>query len=66
MPKPQTSKLSARKVREGHKVRLRGQPDEVVRRVSVILHLANGMDVPVSADDEVTIVEVPEPEVEDD
>ena len=33
-----------------------------MRSVSVILHLSNGVDVPLSADDEVTIVEVPEVE----
>lgn len=54
---------TARAVKRGDVVKV-GRQEEVVRSVSVVLHLANGVDHPIDADSEMTLVLDPDPEVE--
>lgn len=37
--------------------------DEVVRSVSIVLHLANGQDVAIESKDEIEVLTDPDPEV---
>jgi hypothetical protein len=61
--KKQTQEKSARAIQRGAVV-LRNRQEEVVRSVSVVFHLANGIDHVVDADESVTLVIDLEPETE--
>ena len=57
MARPSTVKHSPRRISRGLVVRLPGNgPDEVVRGVSIVLHMANGQDVVYGEEDEVLVL----------
>lgn len=58
----ETEQRNPRLVKRGEVVRPKDQDfDEVVRSVSVVLHLANGMDVVYRTDEKVDVVLDPDP-----
>lgn len=57
MPKPKPTQIDPRQVLPGHIIRSKtSDSDEVVRGVSVIVHLANGFDEVYEIDETVGIV----------
>lgn len=66
MAKPKTEKRNPRLIRRGEVVISDTGHDEVVRNVSVILHLANGADMVRPVTDDVEVVTDPQlpPEIE--
>ncbi len=59
MPRPTTTKIHPQTVLPGNTIRSKNsKTDEVVRSVSVIVHLANGMDEVYDDTDPITRVEV--------
>lgn len=66
MPKraTETQTKNVRSVKRGDVLKVRGQGEQVVRAVSVVLHLANGVDLPLDSETDIEQVLVPDPEVE--
>lgn len=62
---PNTKKVNPRLLKKGDMVRVDlpqgGQQEELVRDLSLVLHLANGSDVRVPIDEDITTVLIPDP-----
>lgn len=62
MPKPAVVKVHPQTILRGNTVRSReSKTDEIVRSVSIVVHLANGMDEVYDDTDEVQLVPNPTP-----